>query len=1321
MVSDIKLLLVLALSNLLVIQGVRSRATQSLFDTSTTTEEYPNDNNQLKCGYSSCPKIQEHKLNIHLVPHTHDDVGWLKTVDEYYYGTMKHYDLAGVQYILDSVIPELVMDRSKRFIYVEMSFFSKWWEEQDDKMKQIVKGLVNNGQLEFINGGWCMNDEATTTYQSIIDQMTIGLKFLEENFGQCARPRVGWQIDPFGHSNEQASLFAQFGFDGMFFQRVHYMDKWSLSMSKSLDLIWRGDEALASDSGSIYTNVFIDTYNAPSTFCFDTFCLDSNLVDNRKSYEYNIEERVSSFIGYAKYYAQHKRTNHIMIPMGGDFQYTSARQNFKNLDKLIKYLNKMRPDQVNAFYSTPSCYQYALNEAGKTANISWPQKLNDFFPYATDEHTYWTGYFTSRPALKLFERKASTILQVSRQMALIKMINNSLNLSSASNNFNETINSWNYDLQSHNDQCLEKMWQVMGDLQHHDAVTGTEKQHVANDYLRRATDAINQCMSTLTLTNLEGQLIDTNQPLKHSNGEPVKGRRRNSDTKRINKLAKEATSMWCPALNISNCWATEYYLRPISDSGEGIRVNLFNPLSEKLIQTPIRLPCPSPCELDKLSIRDMTTGEYVSVMEKVPLNAGLEKLKFRVSLADEEVQFYANLPPVGYNSYEILVNRSQNYSGGLSEQPTKTTAATNGNTATMPADAPNNVGRMPFEHVYNSNRWIRTSPYYNDQDLGIVTTTSDDETNTRQQQKDKLVKLSIGLQKSTSSANNSKYLSVNMSTGQVEGIYIGDDYLQIKQQFGFYLPVRGNRSSGAYIMRPASSDATMFGQPEKFKIFKSEYILEIHQQWNDWIWQTIRADAYLDYIEYDYVVGPLPKDERNKLGTELISRYETDLNTQGVFYTDSNGRQLVTRRTINSNDTSEPVSANYYPVTTTIMLKDTTPTRPVDLAILTDRAQGGTSLANGELELLIHRRLLVDDNFGVGQALNELGEDGRGLVIRGQHRVLVRFNKNNNNNDDETRYLVNKRDNLESSSSHQQLKHGTFQPDNSIFQSKTALLMDKSLDRIRQQSIRFLLRPIVTFEPIKKSADRTVTTGPDSYAPVSLLNNSLPSNVHLLTVQPWKDKQILLRLENLQNPLTFHKSLYPDDMYKQMLDLYKEMPVASSVKPNDTTSTDQSTSGDDSLAVATAGQRSLADQSPKCKRLHSHYQRSKYDGRYHTHRLPCANNQFLSGRNITNEQLEQLDSICLERQRVFYSQMETKFDVEFLFNHVRIVDLQEMTLGANENLDQLNRLNWNTKSQDDSLLQSACDSYTPLVDNSQTSVTLTPRQIRTYIARIEKI
>lgn len=123
-----------------------------------------------------CPVPNPDMLNVHIVAHTHDDVGWLKTVDQYYYGTKQNYQKANVQIILDSVVASLLKDPSKRFIYVESAYFFKWWHDQPETLKEQVKQLINEGRLEFIGGAWSMNDEAATHYQSTVDQFTWGLR-----------------------------------------------------------------------------------------------------------------------------------------------------------------------------------------------------------------------------------------------------------------------------------------------------------------------------------------------------------------------------------------------------------------------------------------------------------------------------------------------------------------------------------------------------------------------------------------------------------------------------------------------------------------------------------------------------------------------------------------------------------------------------------------------------------------------------------------------------------------------------------------------------------------------------------------------------------------------------------------------------------------------------------------------------------------------------------------------------------------------------------------------------------------------------------------
>lgn len=67
---------------------------------------------------------------------------------------------------------------------------------------------------------------------------------LNESFGDCGRPRVGWQIDPFGHSREMASIFAQLGFDGLLFGRLDYQDKRQRLNSKTAEMIWQGSASL---------------------------------------------------------------------------------------------------------------------------------------------------------------------------------------------------------------------------------------------------------------------------------------------------------------------------------------------------------------------------------------------------------------------------------------------------------------------------------------------------------------------------------------------------------------------------------------------------------------------------------------------------------------------------------------------------------------------------------------------------------------------------------------------------------------------------------------------------------------------------------------------------------------------------------------------------------------------------------------------------------------------------------------------------------------------------------------------------------------------
>jgi len=90
---------------------------------------------------------------------------------------------------------------------------------------------------------------------------------------------------------------------------------------------------------------------------------------------------------------------------------------------------------------------------------------------------------------------------------------------------------------------------------------------------------------------------------------------------------------------------------------------------------------------------------------------------------------------------------------------------------------------------------------------------------------------------------------------------------------------------------------------------------------------------------------------------------------EGIFYTDANGVELLRRRWTEGVDRLN-IPANYYPVTSMISIRD----EQTAMTVLNDRAQGGSSIKEGRLELALNRKTAGNDMGGMTLGLDIPGE-----------------------------------------------------------------------------------------------------------------------------------------------------------------------------------------------------------------------------------------------------------------------------------------------------------------------------------------------------------
>jgi len=199
------------------------------------------------------------------------------------------------------------------------------------------------------------------------------------------------------------------------------------------------------------------------------------------------------------------------------------------------------------------------------------------------------------------------------------------------------------------------------------------------------------------------------------------------------------------------------------------------------------------------------------------------------------------------------------------------------------------------------------------------------------------------------------------------------------------------QASGAYIFRPAQNKSASYNKIISGRYFDGKVLLQVQIKGST-IVTSLKLTKTPSYgslvVQVDTTT--LPVDISDGIGKEItINFFTPSIDNKGVFYTDSNGLEMQQRK-LNFRETypvdlSEPIAGNYFPVYTAIYIENS---NKIAMTVMNDRTQGGSSLNSGEIELMIQRRILHDDNRGVDQALNETDSKGVGVQVQMTHYLF---------------------------------------------------------------------------------------------------------------------------------------------------------------------------------------------------------------------------------------------------------------------------------------------------------------------------------------------
>jgi hypothetical protein len=321
-----------------------------------------------------------------------------------------------------------------------------------------------------------MHDNACPNYEDIIEDYYYGHRWLKRHFTRM--PKIGWHVDPFGHSASLPILLDKMGFMGLVINRIHHRDKRNRGNLNHLDFVWS-----PTPKTSLLTHILSDHYSPPDSLNLAAnmnpyvprtiFTNFSPFHQNFGSISTKVQSLMTEFDSKSNMY----NTETMFLPLGDDFTHSDAVTTFDYTDYYLSMWksNPLRYENTSIDYITPSEYFKKLTMEPKI----WSKTYGDFFPYADQGVAYWTGYYTTRPH---FKREVKIFGQVFRAFKQIfaKM-------------YSMRNNGYMSFLQFYMESVyvfFDDYGAELGIFNHHDAISGTSPENTIIDYRERKNKII---------------------------------------------------------------------------------------------------------------------------------------------------------------------------------------------------------------------------------------------------------------------------------------------------------------------------------------------------------------------------------------------------------------------------------------------------------------------------------------------------------------------------------------------------------------------------------------------------------------------------------------------------------------------------------------------------------------------------------------------------------------------------------------------------------------------------------------------------------------